>query len=378
MQSIDPRTKAANVSSVCCPRPAERPDRASNRASGFTLVELLVVIAIIGILVALLLPAVQQAREAARRTQCLNNLKQIGLALHNHHNAVGTLPLGAALTEGAMWSAFILPYMEEQNLRDLITLLEHQQYAMNQPFYSYPVLDPNFRNLVACETVIPVYRCPSAGLPEHMQDQGQDANYYIQRRVPGSYIACASGTATSQVINQVMGEGRSYLENMDGVMWGLRIETPADAKGLVSFRKVKDGLSKTIAVGEAVTDFQTILDLSAANSNGYPDPEPTLGNRKDHWYIGSDSIDGPGIGDPSEALGSTGVPPNYHKRPGDHCRFSFAPDCQALQLSFSSEHSGVLQVVLCDGSVQTIQEDIDPFLWSQMGTRSQRFDILVP
>ena len=140
-----------------------------------------------------------------------------------------------------------------------------------------------------------------------MRDQGQDASYYIQRRVPGSYIACASGIATSQVSTKIFRGNHQWLERMDGVMWGLTIGSPKDATGLVSYRKIEDGLSKTIAVGEAVTDFQKVLELSLGRSNGYPGPEPAAGNRKDHWYIGSDGIDGPGIGDPSEALGSTGV-----------------------------------------------------------------------
>jgi prepilin-type N-terminal cleavage/methylation domain-containing protein len=82
---------------------------------GFTLVELLVVIAIIGVLVALLLPAVQAAREAARRSQCQNNLKQIGLGLQMHHDVKKAFPSGANMGEGSMWSYFILPYMESTN-----------------------------------------------------------------------------------------------------------------------------------------------------------------------------------------------------------------------------------------------------------------------
>jgi len=90
------------------------------RARGFTLIELLVVIAIIAILISLLLPAVQQAREAARRTQCRNNLKQIGLAMHNYHDVYQGFPAGWSLDEGnfnlQMWTVSILPYMDEANI----------------------------------------------------------------------------------------------------------------------------------------------------------------------------------------------------------------------------------------------------------------------
>src|SRR4051795_7219477 len=96
----------------------------SRTRRGFTLIELLVVIAIIAVLIALLLPAVQAAREAARRSQCINNLKQLGLGLHNYHQALGVFPLGNAVaysdpgvqTEWGTWSAqaFLLPYMEQQ------------------------------------------------------------------------------------------------------------------------------------------------------------------------------------------------------------------------------------------------------------------------
>ena len=160
---------------------SSRVGRVNSRLSsaGFTLVELLVVIAIIGVLVALLLPAIQAAREAARRSSCSNNLKQIGLALLNYESAIGNFPVGAALEEGAMWSAFILPYMEQQNIRDLVTIdFDHNvNYASRSDVY--PPISPGDVNLLACETVVPVYRCPSTIQPEHVADQGIDTNYYI-------------------------------------------------------------------------------------------------------------------------------------------------------------------------------------------------------
>ena len=142
---------------------------------GFTLVELLVVIAIIGILVALLLPAIQAAREAARRSQCMNNLKQIGLALQNYVSVHKTLPVGAALQEGSTWSAYILPYMEESAVASALTIdyVNVKPYAHTQATYGTPV-DP-YRNLIAVETLIPSFRCPSTFLPEHMPDRGHPA-----------------------------------------------------------------------------------------------------------------------------------------------------------------------------------------------------------
>src|SRR5215831_11429487 len=92
----------------------------TRKAAGFTLIELLVVIAIIAVLIALLLPAIQAAREAARRTQCTNNLKQIGLGLLNYENAVRTFPPGEIALAGKFvsWSSTFLPYIEEQNIND--------------------------------------------------------------------------------------------------------------------------------------------------------------------------------------------------------------------------------------------------------------------
>ncbi len=114
----------------------------------FTLVELLVVIAIIGLLIALLLPAVQAARESARRTACGGNLRQIGLALHNYHDVVGSFPPGCVDKGGVQlaWSLFLLPFLEEQNTRQLFN-----------PNYAYD--DP--RNQPATCTAIQVYLCPS-------------------------------------------------------------------------------------------------------------------------------------------------------------------------------------------------------------------------
>src|SRR5262245_9800432 len=149
------------------------------RSRGFTLVELLVVIAIIGVLVALLLPAVQAAREAARRSSCSNNLHQHGIALHNYHDIFQTYPFGWS-NRGQGWTACILPFIEQRPLYDTLEWAEANNWDTDNT--------PNER---ACCTVIKTYRCPSAAIPEGVNNQG------IPSRVPATYRGVASSTADS-------------------------------------------------------------------------------------------------------------------------------------------------------------------------------------
>lgn len=373
--------------------------RAGRKA--FTLVELLVVIAIIGILIALLLPAVQAARESARRSQCMNNLKQIGLALLNYCSTHKTLPPGAAFAEGSTWSGHILSELEETGLKDALKIdyVNSRPYGHPNANYSSPLADP-YRNITVCETLIPTFRCPTMALPEHVPDRTHTQNY-VKARVPSSYIGCASGLATSQAISQIFqGEFHRWLEQMDGVLYGVYVKDPPNApaktfgRGLVTIAKITDGTSKTILVGEAVSDVERITNVQ---SDGFLRREPQTGTRKDHWAIGGDSFaDGLKIGDPTEALGSTGVPPNMHKNPdvlagceSPHSGSGAADtpsqqmgtgshvvgplDCEGLQLSFSSDHPAMVLVAMCDGSVQAVDENIDPSTWQDMGTRSEKF-----
>ena len=194
---------------------------------GFTLVELLVVIAIIGVLVALLLPAVQAAREAARRAQCLNNCRQIGLATHNYHDTRQELPPSRIVDGWLTWAGLILPYIEQSNIGDQV-LLRHKYDDQPQ---------------VVKETPVATYLCPSrthdeilaVGTRNHVPDIG----------VKGDYAAVSS---TFFTIN----ETREYF---DGAIVVPKLVDDGDGdsrttdyKSLTSFKRITDGLSNTMMI----------------------------------------------------------------------------------------------------------------------------------
>jgi len=169
----------------------------------FTLVELLVVIAIIGVLVSMLLPAVQSVREAARRTVCLNNLKQIGLALQNHHSAREAFPVGGTGWRGPWspdetqiaWSAFLLPYIEQGNVFELIEFTE----AFDSPV-----------NAIAAEKILDVFICPSSLRGRQLSDGRGPCDY------GGMFGERITGPNNPPKGLMVYGESYSHRDITDG------------------------------------------------------------------------------------------------------------------------------------------------------------------
>jgi prepilin-type N-terminal cleavage/methylation domain-containing protein len=349
---------------------------------GFTLVELLVVIAIIGVLVGLLLPAIQSAREAARRISCRNNLKQLGLASLNYHDSMGAFPVGARAYEGAMWSYFVLPYMEQGPAYDIATIGAdgqdgdiNWQWANFGPYGNVRDLPDSFRrNMQLCETVFSVMRCPSAGLPEHQVDQSCDAAY-VMKRVPASYLGSATGLQTDGYRAMCNAEVRynsggvrtekSRFGDLDGVLFSW---------SKIAIRQITDGTSNTMLIGEALHDVDAQERIGGNR-------EPDQGDHKDHWAIGSNDLDVSRNGahghDVSECMGSLAVPINYQNQfPGNTaCESPGSPasaDCQKVQLAFGSAHPGGFQMVRCDGSVDFIEEGIDDLVRRELATRASQ------
>ena len=301
-----------------------------SRPRGFTLIELLVVIAIIAVLVALLLPAVQQAREAARRSQCKNNLKQLGLAVQNYHDLFKMFPFGFDARE-TLWHAQILNQIDQAPL--FKTLIWDENGLGNWDAVGSP-------NLKACETVIGVFRCPTMSRPEHDNNQG------IPGRVPNSYRGCAGSNVYSDDASTIpagVPVGAKSLEEspLDGMMYGC---------SSIRINDVKDGTSNTIFFGESYNDAYT-------KDN----------QEMDYWQMGSPQSGGwnpGGIGgtEYSEGLGSTG--------PKMNSRLDPSINGVLMEMSFGSYHTGGAHFGMTDGSVRLISQNVDLKTYRGLGSRS--------
>ncbi len=288
---------------------------------GFTLIELLVVIAIIAILIALLLPAVQQAREAARRTQCKNNMKQLGLALHNYHDVHTAFPSGWIAVDpvtrqqtahdglnGAGWGTMILPYLDQSQL--------YNRFNANLAIHD-PVNVPFINN------VLPAWQCPSDPKPDRWEIEEEGSPGTILAELPtANYIGVfgtealdgcenAPGTAPVAGNGQCRGDGIFYHNSR------------------VRMRDITDGTTNTFIVGERRTNTQ----------RGWFSTWPGMVAEGEEAF--------------QRILGSADHVPN---------------DPVAHLDDFSSPHEGGAQFVLGDGSCRFISENIDHGLYQSLAT----------
>ncbi|WP_437200727.1 DUF1559 family PulG-like putative transporter [Planctomicrobium sp. SH664] len=289
------------------------------RQRGFTLIELLVVIAIIAVLIALLLPAVQQAREAARRSQCKNNLKQMGLAIHNYNDVHQAIPPGWIVQTADKdyvvgkdnqidcwgWGAFLLPYIDQAPLYNQMGIGNGQKLE---------------NVLELGNTVVSVYRCPTDSAP---LVSSSDTNAVRRGNAPGSRWGAISSYKGN------FGHRRGALEiNPTAERTGifLKLGYPGKTDDTVRFRDVTDGLSNTIMIGE--TCWQR-------------------GELKVRGGVWAGTPRGIGGSAATELVASGAAAMNHQVDDGNQ-----------LGYSFHSNHDGGVQFLLGDGSVRLISENI--------------------
>lgn len=320
-----------------------------NKSHGFTLVELLVVIAIIAILIALLLPAVQSAREAARRMSCSNNLKQLGIALHNYHDVQKRFPVNthynAPIDEWVSYFVLLLPYIEQTGLESRIDFSVQNSE------------DQMIDNTMLRSYVIPVFQCPSEtsgkrliasdGVASAITNYGGSIGSQLMRSFSGCNMATIVGNG------DVNGDGEDWFGNGSYI----RSDPPGglDSKlvsGVFSraawaakFRDIMDGTSNTIA-------FLEIRPYCTQDGHGYRG----WADSRAMWYATTGPINFPTC--PGEngvsAAGGTGC----------HASVSWNTSMGAKSL-----HPGGVNFCFCDGSVRFVSETIDHPTYQALGDR---------
>ena len=337
------------------------------RRRAFTLIELLVVIAIIGVLIALLLPAVQAAREAARRSQCTNNLKQIGVAIHNYHSSTNAMPPGGSLGYWSLggydgWSclganSMLLPYLEQNQVYN----------AINFNWASAERAPASVINSTGCNTVLNSFICPSDG------DAGRPIwiNNYFASMGPSSY-STGPNNGTRQEIAGMFPYGGSY-----------------------SFANVTDGLSTTIAYSESLVSSARTRPQPGKSTGNVSGTSPGIHNLYDirqvagnayqlyqqqmqictTAFLGGAIGNGPGsrwsTGAKGYSLFSTIVPPNGGGSiKWSACRVGCCAQAQhAHFVNAMSNHPGGVNALFGDGSVKFVKQTIQPLIWWSLGSR---------
>ena len=344
--------------------------------SGFTLIELLVVLAIIGVLVALILPAVQSARDAARRTQCAGNLKQIGLALHNYHQAFGVFPMGGSKNnrklngdsydQWSIWSAHaaILPELEQAPMFNAINF----DFA---PEITDGVSHP--MNVTVNLAVVAMFLCPSdvrAGQQNTCSYHGSygtttNDNYPETGGCTGLFSvqqsfgipACSDGTSgtvafAEALVGDGMGYGRigHYITNPSrfrgNVFMSAAVSAPPGSRRVDAFQDKADVLAGLDACANAFRTLNYIAD-----------------HRGWRW----------GQGVTGFSMFNTILTPNDHEYAYGGCRFNGMPDWNmdnGFVFGASSFHPGGVNVLFADGSVRFVKDGIDRMVWWSLGTKA--------
>jgi prepilin-type N-terminal cleavage/methylation domain-containing protein/prepilin-type processing-associated H-X9-DG protein len=329
------------------------PPRAPRRRPGFTLIELLVVIAIIAVLIALLLPAVQSAREAARRMQCVNNLKQIGIALHNYHDVKGAFPTGYYTWNTWGPLVMLLPHLEQQNLFNALNF--YQGFTAN----SAASRNPGGANTTVAFTQLNTILCPS------------DIDRLTTREAHLNYVFCMGSDAY----------GNNASSPFNGVF------VPPSARN-TKIADIIDGTSNTAAASERVkgignypegeydpmkptTSFVGNMSATMAAKGTTPQQayqiciatSPTPTNTVTGGAV--DPLNGFWLdSEPSQEMYNHVMPPNTWNCSTDGTNYHGAAE------SASSRHSGVVNLLLMDGSVRAIKNSISMPTWWALGTKS--------